>query len=149
MQYKKLLLGVDFSNPCHDALRTATEIAHRDAADLVLVHVSRPIIPVGPDVMVSVEDCDHIELHLAEWQHEAERAGAPRVRHAVVNGTPWQGLVEVMRGASFDLAVVGTRGGVGLRHLLWGSTIDQIVRYAPCPVLVVRSYGDAELRDVA
>jgi len=148
MQYKKLLVGVDFSEPCHDALRTATEIAQRDAADLVLVHVSRPIVPIGPEGMVSVEDCDHIELHLSEWQHEAERAGAPRVRHTVINGTPWQGLVEVMR-RGFDLAVVGTRGGIGLRHLLWGSTIDQIVRYAPCPVLVVRSYGDAELRDVA
>ena len=36
-----------------------------------------------------------------------------------------------------DLIVVATRGNTGLKHLLLGSTAERIVRYSPCPVLVV------------
>jgi nucleotide-binding universal stress UspA family protein len=32
---------------------------------------------------------------------------------------------------------VGTRGAGGFRGLGFGSTADQVVRHAPCPVVVV------------
>ena len=39
--------------------------------------------------------------------------------------------------AHADLLVVGSRGAGGFRGLRFGSTADQVVRNAPCPVVVV------------
>jgi nucleotide-binding universal stress UspA family protein len=37
-----------------------------------------------------------------------------------------------------DLILLATHGYTGLKHVFLGSTTEQVVRYAPCPVLVVR-----------
>jgi len=43
-----------------------------------------------------------------------------------------------------DLIVTSTRGNTGLKHLALGSTAERVLRYSPCPVLVVR--GDDRKR---
>ena len=40
-----------------------------------------------------------------------------------------------------DLIVLGTHGRRGVRRLLMGSDAEQVVRYAPVPVMLVRSAG--------
>jgi nucleotide-binding universal stress UspA family protein len=37
-----------------------------------------------------------------------------------------------------DLVVVGSRGRSGVRRILLGSTAEEVVRRAPCPVTIVR-----------
>lgn len=44
-----------------------------------------------------------------------------------------------------DLLVVGTRGLGGFRSLLLGSVAEQCIRYAHCPVLVVRDRGSSSV----
>ena len=46
-------------------------------------------------------------------------------------------IVEAAK--DFDLIVIGTLGRTGLAHLIMGSVAERVVRFAPCPVLVVRS----------
>ena len=43
-----------------------------------------------------------------------------------------------------SLVVVGTHGRRGVGRMLMGSGAEQIIRLAPCPVLVVRFSDDAE-----
>jgi nucleotide-binding universal stress UspA family protein len=52
-------------------------------------------------------------------------------------------LVRLARERDAPAMVVGTRGHGGLTHVLLGSTAEQVVRRAPCPV-VVRGPGDNE-----
>jgi nucleotide-binding universal stress UspA family protein len=56
--------------------------------------------------------------------------------HAV-EGRPFAEICRLAREHEIDLIVVPTRGNTGLKHLLLGSTAERIVRYSPCPVLVV------------
>src|SRR5439155_1981078 len=42
------------------------------------------------------------------------------------------------------LIVIATRGNTGLKHLALGSTAERVVRYSPCPVLVVRPPADGK-----
>ena len=62
----------------------------------------------------------------------------PVVRH----GAPWEEITHVAKDRKADLIVIGTRGYTGLKHMVLGSTAEKVVRYAGCPVLVVREYGN-------
>ncbi len=43
-----------------------------------------------------------------------------------------------------DVIVVGSHGRGAIERLLLGSVSEQVVRHAPCPVLVVRPKPDAK-----
>jgi nucleotide-binding universal stress UspA family protein len=47
-------------------------------------------------------------------------------------------LVGLARKLGVDLIVVESRGVSGIEHALVGSVSESIVRYAHCPVLVMR-----------
>ncbi|HYH34420.1 MAG TPA: universal stress protein [Nocardioides sp.] len=61
--------------------------------------------------------------------------GAAEVRLHVGHGGSARQLLLGARGA--EMVVVGRRGEGGFRGLGFGSTADQVVRHAPCPVVVV------------
>jgi universal stress protein A len=56
----------------------------------------------------------------------------------VAAGNPVALIVHMARARTVDLIVMGTHGYTGLRHILWGSVAERVIRLAPCPVLVVR-----------
>ena len=39
-----------------------------------------------------------------------------------------------------NLIIVSTHGRTGLKHVFMGSVAENVVRLAPCPVLVVREH---------
>jgi nucleotide-binding universal stress UspA family protein len=53
-------------------------------------------------------------------------------------------ILRVARDADADLIVLGTHGRTGLGRLLMGSVAEQVVRRAPCPVLVVKAPAERE-----
>ena len=57
------------------------------------------------------------------------------VRLHVAHGQSSSRLLELAQGA--EMLVVGSRGAGGFHGLGFGSTADQVVRYSPCPVVVV------------
>jgi len=47
-----------------------------------------------------------------------------------------------------DMIVISTHGRTGLKHLVFGSVAEQVVRNAHVPVLVIRSQKKEENEDV-
>jgi universal stress protein A len=47
-------------------------------------------------------------------------------------------IVETAQDQAMELIIIATHGHSSLAHVLLGSTVERVVRYAPCPVLVVR-----------
>jgi len=64
---------------------------------------------------------------------------------AIVQGVPFQVIVDTAESQNIDLIVMGTHGRTGLTHVLMGSVAERVVRMAPCPVLVTR--GKTETSD--
>jgi nucleotide-binding universal stress UspA family protein len=60
------------------------------------------------------------------------------IERAVVVGNPGEAIVEAAGSADADLVVVGARGLGMFGRLLLGSVSEHVLRYAPCPVLIVK-----------
>jgi len=57
-------------------------------------------------------------------------------------GVPANEIVRFANEQSVDLIVMGTHGWTGFKHLILGSTAENVVRTAKCPVLTVKSSSD-------
>ncbi len=150
MAIKRIYCPVDFSPGSTQALRTAVRLARARDAELVVFHAwSLP----ASTMAIEYAYPDEVLKHLAEEARrgletarlQAIELGAPRVTQQLVQGTPWQQIVDAARAdAACDLIVVGSHGRTGLSRILIGSVAELVVRHAPCPVLTVR--GDGEPR---
>jgi nucleotide-binding universal stress UspA family protein len=70
---------------------------------------------------------------------EARKLGARRISSRMLNGLPWQKIVDVAKTEpGLGLIVIGTHGRTGLSRVLMGSVAELVVRHAPCPVLTIR-----------
>lgn len=56
----------------------------------------------------------------------------------VETGEARDGILKAAKEVSADLIVIGSHGRRGVKRLVLGSVAEDIVRRAPCPVLVVR-----------
>jgi nucleotide-binding universal stress UspA family protein len=121
----------------------AADLARCFGAELALVHVASPVSgPVAEAVLApparhGEEDPDAPRL-LADWAREAEALAGRAVQTRLSSGRTAPEILRHAREGGFDLLVVGSHGRTGLKHLVLGSVAEELVRAAPCPVLVVR-----------
>lgn len=59
--------------------------------------------------------------------------------YLIWEGEPAESIVEAAYAERADLIVVGSHGRGAIGRALIGSVSDEVVRHAPCPVLVVRA----------
>jgi len=87
------------------------------------------------------------EARWGEDRREAERilekirVSSRAVSRHVERGEPAEQIVARALDGEFDFIVMATRGNTGLRRMMLGSVTDQVVRNAPCPVVVVPPQG--------
>jgi len=98
-----------------------------------------------PDVaaMAAAWEAEHQQnLAAARAELERFRAMLPKsfatAETIVSEGRPAEEILRQVREQAIDLAVVGSGGSGAVKRLLLGSTSEQVLREAPCSVLVVR-----------
>jgi nucleotide-binding universal stress UspA family protein len=138
MPVPHILVPLDYSASAERALAYAIAFAKNMQARVTLLHV--------------IDFPQLVDRHLAPYRARLEadtrralEACLQRVRDAGVEGdllrvrgTPFQEIIETAKEIGADLIIMGTQGRTGLPHLLLGSVAEQVVRLAPCPVLVTR-----------
>jgi nucleotide-binding universal stress UspA family protein len=144
---EKILVPVDFSECAREGAKYASVFATRVGADLLLMHVAYPRNYTASDpTVVPPEWPQLVETArlLAEDNLEKIVNFLPLVgisaETVVAIGTPIEKLVEETARPDVDMVITSTHGFTGLRHVLLGSTAEQLVRLAHCPVLVVPSH---------
>jgi nucleotide-binding universal stress UspA family protein len=132
----RLLVASDLSPLSGKALDYAVALARRSGG--ASVHVINVMEPFAPSA-------DYPEDELArECERELAGMAADRstpqlsISSAVHMGVPAAEIVKVAAMLRPDVLVLGTHGRSGWRRLVLGSVAEQVVREAPCPVLVVR-----------
>jgi nucleotide-binding universal stress UspA family protein len=142
LQIRNVLVPVDFSAPSLCALEFALPLVKHFGADLHLVHVFASDYPITalaalPLVLPEVEIDQSVHRQLKDV---AKRYSIDLRRESLhaLKGRPSEEICRLARDISIDLIIIATRGNTGLRHLALGSTAERVVRYSPCPVLVLR-----------
>jgi len=142
MDFRILLVPIDFSESSSRALDTAVALAKRFDARVHLLHACQLNTSVYPYGMIIGEELEQrlreaAQQKLDEWCERAV-AGGVSAEATVSPGTPSESILELAAGLPADLIVMGTRGLSGLKHVMLGSVAERTLRAAPCPVLTVR-----------
>lgn len=141
---KKILVPTDFSVSSGKALEYAAAFAAQFDGAITLLHIAE-VGSIGYEH--GANDFPRMEAQLqsaAKKQIEECVTGSPAVEIQVGRGWPFGGarayheIVEAARAQHSDLIIIATHGLTGLDHMIMGSTAERVVRFAPCPVLVVR-----------
>ena len=148
IDWTKICCAVDFSVPSEEALRLAADLARRLDAELQLLHVAeRGHGGAGPSSRelrdAAGARAAEEQAALSEWRRRATELAKRDVDVVVVAGAPAEEIVAFARRVGCGLLVLGTHGRSRLRHAVFGSVAEQVVRLAPCPVLTVRPDGGA------
>lgn len=146
MATRKILFCTDFSDNSVPALLLSVEYAKAFRAELVVTHVvySRFLGYPSFEAMVPV-DMTLVEDSIREGCQQQLEAVAEECRRDVeqvqvrlLNGVPADQIVGLAEEECIDLIVMGTHGWTGFKHLILGSTAENVVRTANCPVVTVR-----------
>lgn len=131
----RILVPLDFSGKSRQALRYAVPLAQKFSARIHLVHV----LP-DPGKMTKDEQIRQRLAALKRLGQMADQLMPPRLHteNAVLSGKPADEILALAEKNSIDLIVLTTKGRSGLKRALVGSTAEQIMRHALCPVMSVR-----------
>lgn len=134
-------MPVDFSLRSREAAEYAARLARDHEASLVILHALDPLLTSGRLESPELRRLKVTARIEAEQQLQAlgrELASGVRTRLMLRSGPAVDMIVNYARKPKADLIVMASKGRSGLSRLLIGSVTEQVVRAAPCPVLVVR-----------
>lgn len=155
MKIKHIVVATDLTEWSLPALQAGLDLAELSAGRVTLVHTLEPP-PTPPgleafalegmpmDWVNRVNDAREkiVERQLAEIASANRRAPAV-IETQLLQGLMPETLVEFLSKSGADLLIVGSHGRRGVAHLFLGSIAEQLMRTAPCPVLVVKPNNPA------
>ena len=138
-----ILVPVDFSTASRRAAEYASTVGKRFRGSMTLLHVVKPIrcqadFGYGP---VTRESPDQNELRkgtarLKRLSLKMARGSRP-AKVLVLSGTPHCEITQAAKTLGTDLIIMGCQGEGEAAGCL-GSTAEEVVRHAPCPVFVLK-----------
>lgn len=127
-QAAPIIVGTDLSHHSDLAVVEAARRARRDEVSLLVVHVAS-------EETIAMVDATKVAAALR--QH-VERLTTGDIECLLTVGSPHAELIKLADKRGASLVVVGASGEGSVGDALFGTTAENVVRYAHGPVLVVR-----------
>jgi nucleotide-binding universal stress UspA family protein len=152
---KTILVPTDFSSCSREGLRYAITFANEFGAKIILLHAT---------YLGYVYSCEGTVIYDIPGLQKAARKTAERKMRELVrsvnfgpvkfetgfsDGSPALDICVYAKDHEVDLIITSTHGFTGLKHVLIGSIAEQVVRHAPCSVLVVPSHPHIRAANLA
>lgn len=142
MSQPSILCGIDFTDASEEAMRVATEETKRRGGVLDLIHVWYPVDPIPVDMSGVGLPIYDSELP-TELRRQLERIEVDlppeQVRRHLEFGPAADQIVKKAEELGSQLLVVGTHSRGPIMRWFVGSVATDLLRMAPCPVLVCRA----------
>ena len=137
---KKILVPVDFSEYSENALKVASEIAKKQNAEIVAVHMlglSDAVITKEEDSMEGMFFLKLTQKRFVEFLDKDYLEGIT-IHQTVKNYKVFSEIDDVAKEHNADLIVMGSHGSSGLSEVFVGSNTEKVVRTSAVPVLVIK-----------
>ena len=149
VSFKRILCPIDFSPSALQALGFALDLARQADGRVTLLHVVEWLAEeeLRTTTHFSVPEyrrymTDDVQERLRNVVAEESRAWV-EIDDLVVFGRAHREILRAAETQRADLVVMGAQGRGGIGLALFGSTTQQVVRGATCPVLTVRGLQQA------
>ena len=141
--FTRILCPMDFSLSALQAFGFAVDLARQSDGSVIALHAIEWLADdVSAHARFNVQD---FRQHLIDDAHTRLRAliadqpgGTASIEDVVVIGRAYREVLKTADTGAADLIVMGAQGLGGMGLTLFGSTTQQVVRGATCPVLTVR-----------
>ena len=145
VSFRHIMCPMDFSPSALQALGLALDLARQSDGVVTVLHALEWLAEDEPREYThfNVPEyrrylIDDARQRLQALVSEESRTWTA-IEDRVVLGRPYREILRVAADSGTDLIVMGAQGRGGLGLTLFGSTTQQVVRAATCPVLTVRS----------
>ncbi len=149
--FKKILHPTDFSEVSLQAFDQAIALALRYGAKLQLLHAvvlheyDNTTVDKGVKKLNEAYDSLRAELmiHMEAIVEKSDIASGMCSLIIKRGFSAGEAIIDKAEESGSDLIVMGTHGDSPVRHFFLGSVAEKVVRYAPCPVMVLGRMEDA------
>src|SRR5918993_4165245 len=142
--FRNILFPTDFTSRARSALKYAAALARSGGGRVVLLSVQSAAVPANLLTLPDRVFDEQQNRWLLDVRTEVRNLLADplfdglEVEPVIVEGEPAAEIARAVRDYEIDLVTGVTHGRRGLARALWGSTAEEIIAEAPCPVLTIR-----------
>jgi nucleotide-binding universal stress UspA family protein len=142
--YRSIMVPLDGSRAAEQALPLAISIARRAGATLQLAHVHdayRPMFMEAVprlDASYDAEHCERERTYLDTLAARLMQRDKLTITTTLLDGAPADTIALYALASYVDLVVMTTHGRSPRTHFALGSVANELVRWAPSPLLLVR-----------
>lgn len=137
---ERILVAVDgsaFSDAAVDQAISLGGICNSQIFVISVVDLYPEQMEVAPALVENMSK--EVGQHLDMAKQKIDKANIPCETIVHMGGKPHEFIVQEAKERAIDLIVMGTHGRSGIKRLLMGSVAQNVIGYAPCPVLVIPS----------
>jgi len=144
MSFRNILFPTDFTPHARSALKYAAAFAREGRGRVVLFSVQTGSVPANlmtlPEHVLADQDNEWLRQLRGQVKDLLTDPlfDGLEVDPVIVAGEAAHEIANAVRDYDIDLVTVVTHGRRGLARALWGSTAEEIIAEAPCPVLTIR-----------
>jgi nucleotide-binding universal stress UspA family protein len=144
--FKRIIVPIDLSDCSRKALEYAAATARAHSSKLTVLHVyegsyAEPYIKAAnseeeaDEIMKEIERVN--ETKYDEFLKTIDLSGV-EYEKLLKKGIPETDIVEIAMEQQANLIVMGTHGRSGIKHILIGSTAEEVVRAVHCDIIIVK-----------
>lgn len=142
--FRNILFPTDFTPHARAALKYAAAFARSGGGRIVMLSVQSSTVPANlltlPERILAEQENKwllQLRTEVRDLLSDPLFDGL-EVEPVIVEGEPATEIAKAVREYEIDLVTVVTHGRKGIARALWGSTAEEIIAEAPCPVLTIR-----------
>ena len=144
--FPRIVCAVSLGASSERTLAAGLSFAEKGLTRITLLHVLED--PLGdrlprlgaPEDYAGVDPPEILDMALKQLRVAGQPAQAAcEIEERLETGSAWREIVRVSEATKANLVVVGAHAQGALGRIFLGSTARQVVRRAPCPVLIVRA----------
>ena len=144
MNFRNILVPVDFSSNSVQAFDFAQQLALQNNSILHIIHIIDPFIDVGYSSNSAYRE-NIINMRVRNANEELQKF-IDEIPHPGVNimevlkyGVPYEEILDYCKKEKIDLIIIASHGWTGLYNLPMGNVASKVMKYSSIPVVCLKT----------